>query len=283
MRTDGIGTYYERLGRWNSMARLLGYGGGRGMLTVHRALADPRAGGRATRTRLHDLLRQHVEPMTAPRVLDAGCGLGGTMLDLARALDATCVGLTLSPSQAATANAAAEAGGLGERVQALVRSYDDPPAGPFDLVVAIESLAHSADPARSLSALVAVLAPGGQIAIVDDMPLPGVAADPDLARFKAGWQCPVLWTAVAYREALAAHGLTMVRDDDLSRDCRPRSLRRIAQLTRLNRAVRAIAPSGGLRAVMDSHLGGLALERLVQRGCMQYRFLVARRPSHQVS
>lgn len=283
MDTDGIGTYYERLGRWNGVARLLGYGGGRATLTVHRALADPRAGGRATRTRVHDLLRQHAASLRAPRVLDAGCGLGGTMLDLARALDATCIGLTLSPSQADTANAAAEAGALAGRVQALVRSYDDPPPGPFDLVVAIESLAHSADPGRSLTALVAVLAPGGQIAIVDDMPLPGAETDPDLALFKAGWQCPVLWTAASYREALVAHGLTMVRDDDLSADCRPRPLSRIARLARLNRAVRALSPSAALRGVMDSHMGGLALERLVRRGAVQYRFLVARRPSVQVS
>lgn len=84
------------------------------------------------------------------------------MLVLAESLGATCVGLTLSPSQAATANAEAARRQLMSRVRADVRSYDAPPAGPFDLVVAIESLAHSLDPARSVAALAATLAPGGR-------------------------------------------------------------------------------------------------------------------------
>src|SRR3954454_23632974 len=111
--TTGVATYYERLGQWNRLARNHGYGGGSGSLTVHRALADPRANGRATVTRIHDVLVEHMPPLRAPRVLDAGCGLGGTMLALAGALQATCTGVTLSSFQAAQANAAAARLGMG--------------------------------------------------------------------------------------------------------------------------------------------------------------------------
>ncbi len=280
--STGVGTYYERLGRWNSVARTLGYGGGRATLTVHRALADPQAGGRATHTRLHDVLRAHLVVRAMPTVLDAGCGLGGTMLDLASALGATCTGLTLSPSQAATAHAAARSRGLADRVGAHVRSYDEPPPGPYDVVVAIESLAHSADPAHSVRCLASVLAPGGVLAVVDDMPLVD-DADPDLAWFKRGWRCPVLMSAAAYRQVLAAAGLSLEHDVDLTPACRPRTQRRLALLTRLNRAAHAVVPGAGWRAVMDSHMGGLALERLIRRGASEYRLLVARRPAVQVS
>jgi hypothetical protein len=64
---------------------------------------------------------------------------------------------------------------------------------------------------------------------------------------------------------------------------RPRTLRRIALLARLNRVVRAVAPSAGVGSVMDAHLGGLALERLIRCGRVQYRFIFARRPPLQVS
>ncbi|MGC4082585.1 MAG: class I SAM-dependent methyltransferase [Vicinamibacterales bacterium] len=104
-------------------------------------------GGRPTFSRLHDLLIDLLPHAADLRVLDAGCGLGGTMLAVAHARHATCVGVTLSPSQAATANTAAARAGLADRVAAHVRSYDAPPAGPFDLVIAIESLAHSPNPA----------------------------------------------------------------------------------------------------------------------------------------
>ena len=118
MSSGSVGSYYDRLGRWNRAARAFGFGGGHTTLTVHRALADPAAGGRATFTRLHDVLLERIPATPKPRVLDAGCGLGGTMLMLAKAREATCVGLTLSESQASAANTAAERAGVSTRVQA---------------------------------------------------------------------------------------------------------------------------------------------------------------------
>ena len=83
--SEPLASYYNRLSRWTRVAHLFGYGGGRDALTVHRALADPAAAGRVTATRLHDLLLESVPHLTNPRVLDAGCGLGGTMIDMAGA------------------------------------------------------------------------------------------------------------------------------------------------------------------------------------------------------
>jgi len=275
MAEDAIGGYYDRLSRWTWFAQRLGYGRRRA-LSVHRALADPRAGGRSTPTRLHDLLIEHLPPLPAPHVLDAGCGFGATMVDLAQRVGGEYLGLTLSAAQASTATHAAQRAGLADRVRILVRSYDNPPAGPFDLVLAIESLAHSLAPAASLAELVRVLAPGGVVAIVDDMPEPDAAVSPDLAAFQSGWRCPVLWSASRYHQELAALGMTVTVDRDLTTEFRPRTLRRIEQLERLNRALRWAIPSGAWRAVMESHRGGLALERLYRHGLVRYRLLVAR-------
>ena len=275
MSSGDVASYYDRLGRWNRAARAFGFGGGHSSLTVHRALADPAAGGRATFTRLHDLLLDRVPNTPRPRLLDAGCGLGGTMLMFAVAREATCVGVTLSESQAAAANAAADRAGLSTRVHALVRSYDDPPPGPFDLVVAIESLAHSIDPSVSLHALVRVLAPTGVLAIVDDMPEASAELSPDLAVFKHGWQCPVLFSESEYVDALAESSLQVYVREDMTNDCRPRTLSRISQLMWLNRLTRRLAWSRALEHVMDSHEGGLALERLLRGGHVRYRMLIA--------
>ena len=283
MGTGSLATYYDRLGRWNRAAGAFGLGGGSSTMTVHRALADPRAQGRATYTRLHDVLLEQLAALASPRVLDAGCGLGGTMIALARERDATCVGLTLSGSQAASANATAARLGLSSKVHALVQSYDHPPAGPFDLIVAIESLAHSPHPATSATALAGVLAPGGHLVIVDDMPEILAAASPDLDTFKRGWQCPVLLTAAEYLGSLTRVGLDLMTQLDLTDDCRPRAMARIAQLTTLNRLIHRLVPSAALRQVLDSHLGGLALERLTRAGLMRYRLLVAQRPELRVS
>lgn len=278
MTNSGVATYYDRLARWNAVARVVGYGGGSTALTVHRGLADPSADGRATTSRLHDVLAEALAPMAAPEVLDAGCGLGGTMLALAGRWGGHYTGLTLSDEQASVATAAMAQAGHGSDITVLVRSYDTPPPGPFNLIVAIESLVHSPDPMRSLSALAAVLAPGGRIAIVDDMPLPAAAASRELATFKHGWHCGALWSREQYLAAFARLGLQMAVDRDLTPDCRVRSLASIRRLTRANRAARAVIPHRGFRAVMDSHLGGLALEQLLQTGLVRYRLLIAQRP-----
>ncbi len=101
--------------------------------------------------------------------------------------------------------------------------------------------------------------------------------------FKAGWQCPVLWSEREYLAAFQALGFEMMTRADLSSQCRPRTLARITQLSVLNRLTRRLAGDRPLGAVMDSHMGGLALERMIRRGQIKYRMLVARKPILQVS
>jgi SAM-dependent methyltransferase len=267
--------YYDGLERWTALVEGLRYGGGRRELTVHRALADPRAGGRATVTRLHDLLVESLRVRDGGAVLDAGCGYGGTMLALAAASTAKFLGLTLSTRQAALGRRAIARAGLSSRIEIEVHDYDDPPPGPFDAIVAIEALAHARDPQRTLARLCARLAPQGSIAIVDDMPEDAARGSRDLAAFQAGWRAPALASAAQITGALHDSGLTLLVDRDLSADQRLRTRRRIAALERLNRCLRRIAPTHGLRVLLDSYRGGLALERLYLDRLMSYRLLVA--------
>jgi len=277
MGHSAVAAYYDRLTRWNRAARAIGYGGGSEQLTVHRHLSDPRADGRATSTRLHDLLVEALPAIEAPRVLDAGCGLGGTMMALERAWGGSYVGLTVSASQAAIARQAIDAARLSDRIEVRVLSYDAPPEGPFDLVIAVESLVHSADPRASVAALFRVLAPGGRIAVVDDMPEPAARGSQDLEAFRRGWSCGVLLEHGEYLELFRDLGAALATDLDLTPACRPRPSGRIARLARLNRLVHDAVPIRGVRAVMNSHLGGLALERLYREERMRYRLLVARK------
>ena len=115
------------------------------------------------------------------------------------------------------------------------------------------------------------------------MPEPAAADTHDLALFKAGWQCPVLWGRDDYRRAFAAEGLELVTEQDLTGSCRPRARLTVAALRAVNAAVRLVAPSPALRAVMASHRGGLALERLLRDRLVRYRLIVARRPGLRVS
>jgi SAM-dependent methyltransferase len=277
--TDGaIDVYYDRLTRFSAWARILGYGGGRENLTVHRALADPSRAGHPTTTRLHDLLFEQLAALKPGCVLDAGCGLGGTMIDLAKRMPSSFIGLTLSPKQAAIARRAIATADLADRVSVETSSYDTPPSGPFGAIYALESLAHSRRPEATLAALAASLEPGGTIVVIDDMPLGEAAGDPDLVAFKRGWQLPVLWSAEDYAVGFASLGLALVANHDLSASLRPRGRLWLDVLSGLNRWAFRLVPIAAARMIIDSYEGGLALERLYSRSRMSYRLLVAQKP-----
>ena len=77
------------------------------------------------------------------RVLDIGCGWGGTALTLARDHGARVVGITLSTEQLTRARARASTAGLADRVRFELMDYRDPTlTGPFDRIVSIGMFEH---------------------------------------------------------------------------------------------------------------------------------------------
>jgi SAM-dependent methyltransferase len=173
--------------------------------------------------------------------------------------------------------------GLGGACRFVVRSYDDDlgdlvPDG-VDLIVAIESLAHSPAPDVTVARLARWLRPGGRLAIVDDMPAAGLAFDdPEFEGFRRGWLCPVVASAASLTAALGAAGLAVVADADLTPLVPLRDVRSLDRLVRLNATARRLARPTPARVLVESLHGGLMLERLYRRGVMEYRLLVARRP-----
>jgi tocopherol O-methyltransferase len=81
------------------------------------------------------------------RILDLGCGIGGSSLELAQRYGAEVTGITLSPVQAERATERAIAAGLGDRVRFQVADALDTPfaSNKFDLVWSMESGEHMAD------------------------------------------------------------------------------------------------------------------------------------------
>ncbi len=268
-----LSVYYDRLSRYGAWARLFGGDGGYARATVHRLLRsdDPEV---VPAEVIHSRIAAHVAAAPSARVLDAGCGLGGTCFHFARRFGSVCEGLTLSPTQAARATRMAEALGLSASCRFRVASYDDPlPDGAYDLIVAIESLAHSPDPARSLANLARSLAPGGRVVVVDDVREIGADIG-DAARFMAGWQAPGFIDHARWLAAFEAAGLRVAAEEDLTARVPVRPVAARETLLALNRIV-SLVPHSGLRGVLASHQGGLALERLYSAGGASYRLFVA--------
>jgi SAM-dependent methyltransferase len=116
----------------------------------------------------------------ADRVLEIGFGPGVAVAELARAGAGRVYGIDHSAvmvRQASRRNAAAIKAG---RVTLVRASVDQLPAaldGPFDVILAVNSLAFWPAPAERLAELRGRLGPGGRIAIAAQPRSPGATAD----------------------------------------------------------------------------------------------------------
>jgi len=101
------------------------------------------------------------------RVLDCGCGIGGTTRHLAKKFPgAELTGITLSPSQVRRATElAAERGISNTEFKVMNALAMDFPDNTFDLVWACESGEHMPDKRAYVKEMVRVLKPGGTLAI----------------------------------------------------------------------------------------------------------------------
>lgn len=276
-----LGYYYDWLSRYQSLVTRLGHKGGFDPLTVHRLLVPDRP-GIAPADVVHDRIVSAIGRPSMPRVLDAGCGVGGTVFYLRTRFDGQFDGLTLSETQRKRASREAARRGLAESCRFHVRNYDadlrDLVPDGVDLIVAIESMAHSIDPARSIANLARVLRPGGRLAIIDDVPRDELAADdPDFAGFRGGWACPAIASDSRLSGAVHAAGLSFERDEDLTPLVPLRDSGALERLVRANRRWRRLAAFTFMGRVIDSLHGGLMLERLYHRRMARYRMVVARR------
>lgn len=102
-------------------------------------------------------------------VLDAGCGVGGSSVYLAKEIGCTVHGVTLSEAQVNQATNSAEKMGL--RDNCTFSNIDFHETGfkneSFDVIWFTESFCHSNEPDQLLNEMYRILKPGGRIVIAD--------------------------------------------------------------------------------------------------------------------
>ena len=273
--TQDVSLYYDELHRWTSKDKDFQVFSGLENDTIHRFLIDSDTDKFSPDT-VYKFIDPFMPPHGASRGLDAGCGYGGTCFRCLRVHGGIWTGVTISEEQWSYANGIAKARGLEGAIQFQLASYDAPLPGRYNVIVAIESLIHSADPERTLNNLLASLDAGGRLIIVDDMPLDETkAADAEyIAGFKQAWRCPVALSAPAWKALAQAAGLRLAAEQDFSHLMKPRAEADLdAALIDLS-SQRAEKTKQGFERLSDAEIGGLHLERLHRRGTVRYIMLV---------
>jgi cyclopropane fatty-acyl-phospholipid synthase-like methyltransferase len=264
--------YYDRCQRWYRWC----YSDREG-LSIHYGFWDP-----GTRTRSQSLVNQYVEleralrPQSGEAILDAGCGVGGASLWLARRTPARFTGVTLSSVQLEEARRFATLQRLRGHARFCRMNYFDLefPDRTFDAVFGIESFCYSYPvPGRLFRELYRVLKPGGRIYLSDGMLLRPPQSDKErrLADDMRNGFKMFGWSTVAeIAEALETAGFSSIQHKDKTQSIRP-SVNDIFRRGLLVSPLRHLKPLGLVSKVeVENLLATRAQEEMYRCGLFGY-------------
>ncbi len=155
------------------------------------------------------------------RVVDIGCGMGGTAIYLARHLGCNVTAVTLSPVQRLWATVASRLHGEGRRTRFIQGDAEKVSFAPrsFDVLWSVECTEHLYDKPGFFRRAATWLRPGGTVAICawlagDEPLMPG--ASQLVYEVCDAFLCPSLGTAADYRRWMEAAGLTILSYSDVT-------------------------------------------------------------------
>lgn len=178
---------------------------------IHHGLWDANESPGDAQVRLIEAAAAQVGLRRGDRVVDVGCGMGGSSVYLAKHFECDVTGITLSPVQRFWASCGSLVRGTRRRTR-FVRADAERiefPRESFDLVWSVECTEHLFDKAAFFKKAGSWLRPGGRMMICAWLS----GDDLDEARRQRvydvceGFLCPSLGTAGDYRSWMEAAGL----------------------------------------------------------------------------
>lgn len=164
------------------------------------------------------------------RVLDAGCGIGGSSLYLARHYGCEVVGITLSAKQVETASRLAQSSPQPLPVTFRVMDFTQTsfPSESFDVVWGLESICHAPDKKAFIREAYRLLKPGGRLIVADGFLLKeGLSPQESKAMgyWLRGWGVSNLDSVDRFQYHLSAVGFEKINYRDITSNVLPSSKR----------------------------------------------------------
>ena len=233
---------------------------------------------------MNRVLADRVRIQPGERVLDAGCGVGGSSLWLATERGAEVVGITLAARQAAMARGNALRRGVTDRVQFEVADFTATPFpdASFDVVWAVESLCHAPRKAAFYREAARLLRPGGRVVVADFVraarPLDSTG-ERLLHEWLDGWAVPDIDTPGEHLEHLASAGFAEPRLDDVTTHTRP-SLRRLYRMAYWTYPLALLGRVTGVRSDVQhgNVIASIRQYQALRRDAWFYSILSATKP-----
>ncbi len=230
---------------------------------------------------LNRVLASHAGIRPGERVLDAGCGIGGSSIWLAENCGAEVVGIAPVQSQLTRALGSVIQRGVGDKVHLVRGDYANTsfPDETFDVVWAMESLCHGHSKRRVYQEFHRVLKPGGRLVIAEYMrtarPL-DEANERLIHDWLSSWAIPDIDTAAEHEQHAASAGFEHIVNRDVTANVE-RSLRRLYKMCFLGEPIDRALKTLGFRRRSRNVNGARKQYLALRRKAWFYSILTARK------
>lgn len=169
--------------------------------------------------RMNEVMMQTAQITAADVVLDAGCGVGGSSIFLAKTIRCKCVGITLSPTQIPHATKFANAAGVRHLVDFKEMNYNKTTFAnaSFDVIWGNESICYADDKNEFIKEAFRLLKPGGRLILGEGFVSKKQNNDlPAVRKMLDGWQINYLDTPDDFIGYMKNAGFTTTNFTDIT-------------------------------------------------------------------
>ena len=232
---------------------------------------------------MNRVLAETVDIGPDDRVLDCGCGVGGSSVWVADERGATVQGIDLVPMQLRKARRLAEKRGVADRTAFALADFTNTPFpdDSFDVLWGIEAICHAEDKTDFVEEAARLLDDGGRLVLSDGFrtvenmtPYERESMD----KWLDGWAVPNLATADDFRAALDDAGFGNVRFEDATENVMPSS-KRLYWVSRLGAPLAKLMLKAGVRTPTQeaNRVAARYQHETLSAGLWQYGIFAAER------
>lgn len=226
--------------------------------------------------RENEVLSQMVQIKEADHVLDAGCGVGGSCLYLAKTYGCKVTGITIVQRQRDEAAAHAEKLGIYPRPRFYVMDYLHTTfeAESFDVVWGLESVSHALDKHAFVQEAWRLLRPGGRLIVADGFKNEGY--EKQLSSWLGGWGLQELESIDSFHGYLRNSSFTNISYTDATTLVLPSS-KKLSRLARPALLLSRVGELFGKRTALQSAniRSAIYQYKTLQKGFWSYAIFLA--------